>query len=66
MFRVQEATFAFPYKRKGETWLEQVLPDGLFSNQKSQFGQILEGLRLENVYISCGRLKYFTEIWGIL
>jgi hypothetical protein len=25
------------------------LPDGLFSNQKSQFGNILEDLRLENV-----------------
>jgi hypothetical protein len=27
------------------------LPDGFFSNQKSQFGQILEGLRWENVDI---------------
>jgi hypothetical protein len=27
------------------------LPDGLFSNQKSQFGYILECLRLEHVYI---------------
>jgi hypothetical protein len=27
------------------------LPDGLFSNQKSQFGKILEGLKLENVDI---------------
>jgi hypothetical protein len=25
------------------------LPDGFFSNQKSKFGQILEGLRWENV-----------------
>jgi hypothetical protein len=24
------------------------LPDGLFSNQKSQFGSILEGLAIEN------------------
>jgi hypothetical protein len=27
------------------------LPDGFFPNQKSQFGQILEGLRWENVDI---------------
>jgi hypothetical protein len=27
------------------------LPDGFFSNQKSKFGQILEGLRWENVDI---------------
>jgi hypothetical protein len=25
------------------------LPDGVFSNQKSQFGKILEGLRMETV-----------------
>jgi hypothetical protein len=35
------------------------LPDGLFSNQKSQFGQFLEGLRLENVDI-------FYGIWNII
>jgi hypothetical protein len=42
------------------------LPDGLFSNQKSQFGEILEGLRLEKVYIFFGHLEYFMEIWDIL
>jgi hypothetical protein len=42
------------------------LPDGLFSNQKSQFGKILEGLRLENVYIFYGHWEYFMEIWDIL
>jgi hypothetical protein len=42
------------------------LPDGLFSNQKSQFGYILEGLKLENVYIICGHSEYFTGIWDIL
>jgi hypothetical protein len=36
------------------------LPDGLFSNQKTQFGLILEGLRLEKVYI------FFMAIWNIL
>jgi hypothetical protein len=42
------------------------LPDGLFSNQKSQFGEILEGLILENTYIFYGHLEYFMEIWDIL
>jgi hypothetical protein len=32
------------------------LPDGLFANQKSQFGQVFEGLRLE-------MLIYFIAIW---
>jgi hypothetical protein len=36
-----------------------------FSNQKSQFGNIFQGLRLENVDIFYGHLEYFTEIWGI-
>jgi hypothetical protein len=42
------------------------LPDGFFSNQKFQFGQILEGLRWENVDIFYGQLEYFTDIWDIL
>jgi hypothetical protein len=42
------------------------LPDDLFSNQKSQFGKILEGLRLENVDLFYGYEEYFTEIWDIL
>jgi hypothetical protein len=39
------------------------VPDGLFSNQKSQFGKILEGLRKENVGIFYDNLEYFTAIW---
>jgi hypothetical protein len=40
------------------------LPDGLFLNQKSQFGEKnLGGLRLENVNIFYGHLVYFTDIW---
>jgi hypothetical protein len=39
------------------------LPDGLFSNQKSRFGQVLDGLRLENVDIFYGHLEHFTAIW---
>jgi hypothetical protein len=45
------------------------LPDGLFSNQKSQFGKILEGLILENVVpfgIFYGHLGYFMTIWYTL
>jgi hypothetical protein len=37
------------------------LPDGLFSNQKYQIGEIiLEGLKLENVDIFYGHWEYFT------
>jgi hypothetical protein len=42
------------------------LPDGLFSNQKSQFGAIFEGLRLENVEIFFVHFDYFRDIWDIL
>jgi hypothetical protein len=35
------------------------LPDGLFSNQKSRFGYILEGLGMGNV-------GSFMTIWNIL
>jgi hypothetical protein len=38
----------------------------LFSNQKSLFGLILEGLRLEYVYIFYGHLEYFMAIWDIV
>jgi hypothetical protein len=33
------------------------LPDGLFSYQKYQFGQILEGLGMENADLFCGHLE---------
>jgi hypothetical protein len=42
------------------------LPDGLFSNQKSQFGQILEDLRMENAGIFYGHLEYLAVIRYIL
>jgi hypothetical protein len=35
------------------------LPDGLFSNQKSKFGKILEGLAMEDVGIFYGHLVHF-------
>jgi hypothetical protein len=42
------------------------LPDGLFSNQKSQFGYILEGHAIEEVDIFYGHVVYFVAIWYIL
>jgi hypothetical protein len=41
------------------------LPDGLFLNQKSKFGYILEGLGMENV-IFYDHLEYFMAISYIL
>jgi hypothetical protein len=42
------------------------LPDGIFSNLKSQFGEIFKGLEMEEVCISYVRLVYFTDIWYTL
>jgi hypothetical protein len=42
------------------------LPDGFFSNQKSQIRANLEGLGMENVIIFYGHLEYFTAIWYYL
>jgi hypothetical protein len=41
------------------------LPDDIFSNKKSYFGYISEGLAVEDVEIFYGRLAYFVEIWHI-
>jgi hypothetical protein len=46
--------------------LEEGLPDGLFSNQKFQFGYILEGFRWEKVEKFYGHLEYFMDILDIL
>jgi hypothetical protein len=46
--------------------LEAVLPDGIFFNQNSQFGSILEGLAREDVGIFYGHFVYFTAKWYIL
>jgi hypothetical protein len=43
-----------------------VLPDGFFSNQKSQFVKTLEGLAMEDVGISYVHLVNFPAIWHIL
>jgi hypothetical protein len=54
--------------------LAAVLPDGMFSNQKSKFGHILEGLANEDVGIFSALLSilsilqqmlYFMAIWCI-
>jgi hypothetical protein len=47
----------------GKSKLRAGLPDGLFSNQKSHFGLIFEGLRLENVDIFYGHLEYLRNFW---
>jgi antitoxin component of RelBE/YafQ-DinJ toxin-antitoxin module len=39
------------------------LPDGLVSNQKFQFGQVLEALGMENTSIFNFPLKYCIAIW---
>jgi hypothetical protein len=41
------------------------LPDGIFSNKKSQFGQIFEGLVMDVVGIFYVYFVYFTAIWYI-
>jgi hypothetical protein len=42
------------------------LPDGIFSNQKSNFGYIFVGLGMEKVGIFYDHFEYFTAIWYIL
>jgi hypothetical protein len=42
------------------------LPDGLFSDQKSQFREILEGLAMEDVGVFYGHLVHFMVFCYIL
>jgi hypothetical protein len=42
------------------------LPDGLLSNQKSQFGKFCRGLAMENLGIFYDHLVYFKAIANIL
>jgi hypothetical protein len=42
------------------------LPDGIFSNQKSQFGEILVGLAMEDVGIFYDLLVFFTAICSLV
>jgi hypothetical protein len=39
------------------------LPDGWFSNQKSEFGYILEGLGMKKVGIFYSHFEYIATIW---
>jgi hypothetical protein len=56
----------FPRRQSRATHPGPGLPDGLFSNQKSQFGKNFQGLRLENVDVLYAYMEYFTDIWDIL
>jgi hypothetical protein len=42
------------------------LPDVIFLNQKSQFGNILEGFGMVKVGIFYGHLEYIRILWYIL
>jgi hypothetical protein len=42
------------------------LPDGTFSDQKCQFGYILEGLGMENVGVLHGHFVFLLLFWYIL
>jgi hypothetical protein len=46
--------------------VEQGCQMAYFQNEKSQFGQFLGGLAMEDVGIFNGHLVYFTAIWYIL
>jgi hypothetical protein len=54
-----ESIFVVRARREG-------LPDGIFSNQKSQFGKIFEGLAMENVGAFYDHLVHVTAIWYML
>jgi hypothetical protein len=45
---------------------DSVLPDGFFSNQKSQYVYTLEGLAMEDVGIFYVNLVNVPAIWQIL
>jgi hypothetical protein len=45
------------------SYLAAGLPDGLLSNQKSQFWKNFGSLGIENVVIIYDLLEYFTTIW---
>jgi hypothetical protein len=45
--------------------MTRVAKNGIFSNQKSFFGQILEGLAVKTFRIFYSHLVYFNAIWHI-
>jgi hypothetical protein len=48
---------------KGVCVNSKVLPDGMLSYQKCQFGYILECLAMKDVGKFYGHCVYFTDIW---
>jgi hypothetical protein len=57
---VQDLLVSINWKRSSLLHSWAGLPDGLFSNQKSKFGEILVGLALVDVGIFYGHLVHFT------
>jgi hypothetical protein len=55
--------YAFENSAQSVTGSVSGLPDGLFSNRKSKFGYILDGLALEDVGIFYGHL---VHLWSFL
>jgi hypothetical protein len=53
----------FDYDKKYSDLSVPGLPDSLFSNKKSQFGYILDGLGMEHGVIFNDNLEYFMAIW---
>jgi hypothetical protein len=60
------ATFRRRLQRLARNGEGAGLPDGSFSNQKSQFGQILEGLGMEKAGIFFGYFEYIKAIWHMV
>jgi hypothetical protein len=63
LFRKYQPTFVYPgrirsHDPNARQWRRPGLPDGLFSNQKYQLGQILEGLKWDDI-------DSFMAIWNI-
>jgi hypothetical protein len=57
LFGAQSENLRFLFR-----WHRPGLPDGLFLNQKSQFGQILEGLGNGKCWFISDHLDYFMAI----
>jgi hypothetical protein len=51
--------------KKFRVLLHAELPDGIFSNQKSLFGSIFEGLTMEDCGIFYGLFVIFCGLFGI-
>jgi hypothetical protein len=62
--------FGLLYQEKSGSSVEEPsltgMPDGMFSNKKSKFGYILEGLGMKKVGIFYGHLEFIMAIWNLL